>query len=166
MFLRFCLLTLVSSFLHITGRMFCVEWFGWISFWSCLTPALLQTAWNSICLHEQVKTDLNNIFNRTQFAINTMSVALSVWNLHILMWSLLSSWLGHLLSSQHATCSTSTQWRWSPWQALRLLPRPYLRHWLPLLHLLPPLCTSRCLHKASRWPTTRGSKSGSHPPDV
>lgn len=57
-------------------------------------------------------------------------------------------------------CSTSTQWRWNPWLALRLLPRPYLKHWLPLLHRLPPLCTSRCLHKASRWLTTRGSKSG------
>lgn len=76
------------------------------------------------------------------------------------MWALLSSWLEYLLFFQHATCSTSTQWRWSPWQALRLLPRPYPRHWQLLLHLLPPLCTSRCLHKASRLQTTKGSESG------
>lgn len=64
-----------------------------------------------------------------------------------------------LLSSQHAMCSTSTRWRWSPWQALRPLPRPSLRPWRPLPHLLPLSCTSRCRHKASHWQTTRESKS-------
>lgn len=67
--------------------------------------------------------------------------------------------LGCLLSLQHAMFSTSTQWRWNHWQGLRLSLRPYLRHWLLLLHLLPPLCTSRCPHKASHSLTTRGSKS-------
>lgn len=64
-----------------------------------------------------------------------------------------------LLSTQHAMCSTSTRWRWSPWQALRPSPRPSLRRWLPLPHLLPLSCTSRCRHKASHWQTTRESKS-------
>lgn len=65
-----------------------------------------------------------------------------------------------LLSSQPATCSTSTQWTWSLWRALRPWPRPSPRRWPPPLRPPPPSCTSRCPRKASRWQTTRGSESG------
>lgn len=69
----------------------------------------------------------------------------------------------YMMHSQHATCSTSTQWRWSPWPALRPSPRRFRRRWLVRLRLLPPSCTSRCRHRASHWRTTRGSTCVSCP---
>lgn len=107
-----------------------------------------------------------------QVAPNSMEAHITAWEIwpqnrlppppshphtHILTICLLKK--KTLLSSQHAMCSTSTRWRWSPWQALRPLPRPSLRRWLPPPHLPPLLCTSRCRHKASHWQTTRESKS-------
>lgn len=127
-----------------------------------LPPALRQAAWNRINVHERAQKNVINIYNGTHFVMHTIfqyKLWIGVWCFFLFFFK---SNLKHLFFfPQHAMCSTSTQWRWSPWQALRPSLRPYLRHWLQLLHPLLLLCTSRCPHRASRWLTTRGSKSGS-----
>lgn len=127
-----------------------------ICFFKCLT-ALLQTA--SMLSDDEGTHVLHEEFNGSYVTSALTCDDSFCWRCKSVSVCFLT-WLRPVLSSQHATCCTSTRWRWSPWRALRPLPRRYLRRWLLLLHLLPPSCTSRCLHKASHWRTTRGSESG------
>lgn len=129
---RFDVLTTASSISSITNSIFYLEWTVWIHLWNPSLCPICMVANEAVLMHGK-----------------------ACWQL---CWKHPIQTEAPAFFPQHATFSTSILWRWNLWQALKLLLRPFLRHWLLRRHLLPPLCTLRCHRRASHSQTTRGSK--------